>query len=220
MQACVKPHELVHTENVSSLAWSPDGSKLVIGMFTNSAWIWDIGLRKVTHNLKGHLGNVWSVAWSPDGDKVVTGAGERSQDGKTDHCVRVWDVARGILLHAIQSKCSIEFLSWHLSGLAFPCCDAKVVVWNMARNKQKFVLAHDHDVLAAAWSPDGSCIATASADCSIPITHVPSMRSHAHRTQEPVNSIVWSGKLLVLAQTNANIIIKDVAHIVHQLKVG
>jgi hypothetical protein len=76
-----------HTKPVWSIAFSPDGGRIVSGSIDRSVKIWDAATGKEVAAAKGPLGTVYAVAFSPDGKQVISG----DQDGM----VRVWDAATG-----------------------------------------------------------------------------------------------------------------------------
>ena len=58
-----------HTGQVSSVAFSPDGTRIVTGSrLDGTAKVWDARTGAALLDLKGHTGEVSSVAFSPDGD--------------------------------------------------------------------------------------------------------------------------------------------------------
>jgi len=61
-----------HTERVSSLAWSPDGTKLVTATdsdINDTIKVWDINTGQVIAHFPG--GTVHSLKWSPDGNLLA-----------------------------------------------------------------------------------------------------------------------------------------------------
>jgi WD40 repeat protein len=69
-------------EDVYDLAWSPDGSQLIIGLTDNTAQVWDTQQAKCVKVLKDHQHFVQGVAWDPLDQLLVTQSSDRS--------VKVW----------------------------------------------------------------------------------------------------------------------------------
>ena len=60
---------------VTSVAFSPDGKKIVSGSYDDTIRVWDAETGKeVIQPLEGHSESVSSVAFSPDGKKIVSGS--------------------------------------------------------------------------------------------------------------------------------------------------
>ena len=76
-----------HTDDVLSVAFSPDGSKVLTGSDDNTAKLWDVSTGTVIRTFTGHTDYVISVAFSPDGSKVLTGS--------SDDTAKLWDVSTG-----------------------------------------------------------------------------------------------------------------------------
>ncbi len=72
-----------HTSGVNSVAFSPDGKRIVSDSGDNTVKVWDADTGSETLTLKGHTGGVRSVAFSPDGKRIVSAS--------LDHTVKVWD---------------------------------------------------------------------------------------------------------------------------------
>jgi eukaryotic-like serine/threonine-protein kinase len=67
---------------VTSVAWSPDSTRIASGSLDDTVQVWDAttGTLKLTY--RGHLNNVNSVAWSPDGTRIASGGNDKT--------VQVW----------------------------------------------------------------------------------------------------------------------------------
>jgi hypothetical protein len=80
---------------ITSVAFSPDGARVLAGSWDNTARLWDAATGKEIRSFKGHEGHVNAVAFSPDGARVLT----RSWD-KT---ARLWDAATGKEIRAFKA---------------------------------------------------------------------------------------------------------------------
>ena len=71
-----------HSGNVRSVAFSPDGTRVVSGSADKTIKIWSATTGEVVQTLDGHSDTVKSVAFSPDGTRVVSGS--------YDKTVKIW----------------------------------------------------------------------------------------------------------------------------------
>jgi len=72
-----------HERAVISVAFSPDGTRVVSGSFDNTIKLWDAASGEVVATLRGHEDAVFSVAFSPDGTRVASGSWDKT--------IKLWD---------------------------------------------------------------------------------------------------------------------------------
>ena len=64
-----------HTDAVTSVAFSPDGTRIASGSCDNTVRVWDAATgQPVGQPLTGHTDAVYSVAFSPDGTRIASGS--------------------------------------------------------------------------------------------------------------------------------------------------
>ena len=81
-----------HTYGVYSVAFSPDGKRIVSGSLELK--VWDAESASELLTLRGHKSWVLSIAFSPDGKRVVSGSG--------DNTLKVWDAESGVELMTLR----------------------------------------------------------------------------------------------------------------------
>ncbi|KIK51049.1 hypothetical protein GYMLUDRAFT_407863 [Collybiopsis luxurians FD-317 M1] len=83
-----EPELFTGSLNVSSVAFSPDGCRIVSGSNDKTVRIWNAETGELLGNSsKGQTGWVSSVAFSPDGCRIVSGSNDKT--------VRVWNAETG-----------------------------------------------------------------------------------------------------------------------------
>src|SRR5262245_29589585 len=85
-----------HLEAVYSVAFSPDGHRIVTGSVDHTAKVWEAASGRALLTLKGHNAGIRSVAFSPDGRLIVTGSEDQS--------ARIWEAASGTNLLTLQGS--------------------------------------------------------------------------------------------------------------------
>jgi WD40 repeat protein len=76
-----------HSNNVSSVAFSPDGRSALSGSSDKTVKLWDVASGREIRTFMGHSDAVTSVAYSPDGRLALSGSADKS--------LKLWDVASG-----------------------------------------------------------------------------------------------------------------------------
>jgi WD40 repeat protein/predicted acylesterase/phospholipase RssA len=161
----------------SSLAWSPDAAALVVGG-AHGAVIFRPGVRGGQSPLETQGQGVKQVAWSKDGRRVLATLPERG-------AMYVWDSSG-----TLQTVLRVEG-----EGLLqeVRCCPARpelaltwggeaACVWDLSTGRQLAWLGgHTASIQEAAWSADGTRVATGSIDGTVrvwaPISGGPSRSS-------------------------------------------
>jgi WD40 repeat protein len=85
-----------HTKGVNSVAFSPEGRRVISGSSDRKIRIWNAFNGREMAVLEGHTGSVQSVAFSPDGRYIASG----SRDGS----VRIWDADDGLEVTVIRDQ--------------------------------------------------------------------------------------------------------------------
>ncbi|KAI6124874.1 WD40-repeat-containing domain protein [Pisolithus croceorrhizus] len=152
-----------HTDKVLSVAFSPDGKRIVSGSADSSICLWDVQTRaRVGSPLRGHAGWARSVAFSPDGEWVASGS--------YDKTVRLWDVRRGAQagspLRGHSSKVLSVAFSPDGNTVASGSTDKTIRLWDVHAEAQLGLPLEGHTdaVQSVAISHDGSRIVSGSHD--------------------------------------------------------
>jgi GTPase SAR1 family protein len=136
---------------VWSVAWSPDGARLLSGGVDGTVRLWEAASGREQAVLEGHKGRVWSVGWSPDGARLLSGG--------DDGTVRLWEVASGRELAVLKGhKGWVMSVGWSPDGarLLSGGDDGTVRLWEAASGRELAVLeGHKGRVWCVGWSPDG-----------------------------------------------------------------
>ena len=171
---------------IHSVAFSPDGTKIVTANSDNTARIWDAesgsaNFGRELQKLEGHQAKIHSVAFLPDGKKVLTAGGDNA---------RIWNADSGSAnfgreLQKLEASRVLDFVAPSPIDFAVLSPDGKKVAMIPSDNTIRMMDAesgrelhklrgHTGHVTSAAFSPDGKRIATGSRDETIRIWDVDS----------------------------------------------
>ena len=146
-----------HTDYVTGVSWSPDGSRIASCSRDSEIHICDPESGEHLQTLTGHSGPAFCVAWSPDSTKLASCG--------VDASVRVWDAASGnelvtCNLHAVP----VFRLAWDAKGqrIASVGYDGTTHVWDPSTGRGQQTLHFDQAGLASiAWHPLNDRLAVA-----------------------------------------------------------
>ena len=143
---------------VNSVAFSPDGTRLVTAAADKTARIWDVRTGAALLTLLGHDAEITSVGFSRDGGHLVTAS--------QDKTVRVWDATTGALLTVLRSHddaVNAASFSPDDKFIVTASADKTARVWDAANGKLLVTFrGHDNAVLSASFSPDGKNVLSVS----------------------------------------------------------
>jgi WD40 repeat protein len=153
-----------HSNIVTSVAWSPDGTRLASASYDWTARIWDTSSGKTVYILTD-TAFVASVAWSPDGTRLAT-----TNKGGT---VRIWDTSGGQPLPFYTGHANAATsVAWSPDStrLASASFDGTVRIWDASSGQAVLTCTGHADIVTSvAWSPDGTRLASASFDMTVRI---------------------------------------------------
>ena len=147
---------LLHPEKVTSVAFAPDGRRLVTGGKRGSATIWSVDGEKLVE-LDGHSAEITDVAFSADGSRLATAS--------RDETARVWDAGSGRqLLELAPHRDDVTSVAFSPDGrlVLTASRDHDARLWDAETGALAQVLHwHFGEVADATFSPDGRWIVTA-----------------------------------------------------------
>jgi WD40 repeat protein len=149
-----------HRDQVSGLAFSPDGKILASGDYQGFAKLWDVATGSERATLIGGRSGWGPLAFSPDG-KVLAFSGGQSSDAT----VTVWEVATGRKLTTLQGSGMVPCLAFSVDGNTLASGDvaSTVQLWDVATWQRRSILrGHRGRVRSVAFSPDGKTLASGS----------------------------------------------------------
>ncbi|MGD1156723.1 MAG: serine/threonine-protein kinase [Terriglobia bacterium] len=199
-----------HTEQVDSVAFSPDGRLLASASQDKTGKLWDVQTGELQRTLTGHEFIVAAVAFSPDGQTLVSGG--------WDDTVRFWDVNTGKLRRTIRTANAVFALAMSPDGRLLASGgrsnehpENNLELWDMPTGKPRGLLkGHTDAVFSLAFSPDGSILASGSGDYTVKLwdpqsgTVKQTLTGEPGMGQVPVVAFSPRGALLAVVGLNLN----------------
>ncbi|KAL5639390.1 hypothetical protein ACGC1H_006784 [Rhizoctonia solani] len=156
-----------HTDEVLSVAISPDGTNLTSGSRDKTLRVWDLKSKELLRVLEGHTRTVWSVVYSRDGTKLASSS--------SDGTILVWGLQND---PTITSPTKINTPSAWVSSVAFSpdgdfiasgADDCAVRLWRSDTGESvgRPYEGHFDQIWSVAFSPSGTHIVSGSHDGTI-----------------------------------------------------
>ncbi len=123
-----------HEDLVASVAFSPDGRRMLSGSFDGTMRLWDVATGQEIHKFQRHTGWVTCVAFCPDGRRAIA--------GYYDWSIRLWDLESGQELHCFNGhRGAVTSLAVSPDGHSFlsGSVDATMRLWDLDGGAQRCV---------------------------------------------------------------------------------
>jgi len=151
------------SEEITALAFSPDGKVLASASGDKTIKLWNLETGEEKLSLTAHKLAINALAFSPDGKVLASASGDKT--------IKLWNLETG------EEKLSLTAHKLAINALAFSCDgatlasasgDKTIKLWNLETGEEKLSLtAHKLAINALAFSPDGATLASASGDKTI-----------------------------------------------------
>ncbi|KAF2768377.1 PFU-domain-containing protein [Teratosphaeria nubilosa] len=161
------PHRMLigHAGNITCLAFSEDGSKIISGGWDSQVFVWDVEAGSVGAQLEGHQGPVWGIMVY-DAKLVFTACADKN--------IRIFDI-NGKSLKTIQGhtdvvRCFAKLPQGHWSGAAFASAgnDELIRLWTLEGQSMGVLEGHTAYIYSLAILPNGD-IVSSSEDRSVKV---------------------------------------------------
>lgn len=154
---------LWHDPQVTALAWSPDGTRVVSADSDGTVRLWDGVMGCLLMVCGQHEGEITSVAVAPDSPRVGSGG----EDG----LVKVWDTETGhlrCLCVGHQGSVHSVAFAWDRPWLASGGSDGTVKIWDVTTGEMVAnCQGHTAPVQSVVFAPNGQTVASGSRDNTV-----------------------------------------------------
>lgn len=151
-----------HTQEVQSVAFSPDGQNLASGSSDGTVKLWDVNTGKALQTLSDHTDSVWSVAIAPDGQTLASGSWDRT--------VKIWNLNTGEVQRTLRGHSKqVHSIAFSPDGRTLASGDlgGTIKLWSPRSGCQKGTLKGHSDSVEISFPADGKTMISGSFDDTI-----------------------------------------------------
>jgi serine/threonine protein kinase len=145
---------------VTSVAFAPDGQRLLSGGVDGTVFLWDLATKTVLRRLEGHAPRrIRAVAFAPDGEHALSCGG--------DKVILLWDLVRGERVASLAGHTDTVSAAVFSPGggrIASSSWDGTLRVWDVKSGTFREIKGHKGEVYGVAWLPDGRRLVSGGED--------------------------------------------------------
>ena len=155
-------NEIPNSDQVWSVRFSPDGTRMAAGLANGTIAIWNLSdTSRIEQILVGHSSTVTTLAFDPQNP-------QRLISGSTDHTIRTWQIGATTELLVLDAHTDqISSVATLPDGTAFASAsaDGTIRLWNIETGELLNTLSSNGSaILSIDISPSGLWLASGSAD--------------------------------------------------------
>lgn len=190
-------------KDVTTIDWNNNGNLLGTGTVDGVVRIWDLK-GKCKYTLDKHEGAIFSLKWSKNGEYLLSGSVDKS--------AIVWDANSGFMKQQFKfhSLATLD-IDWKNNDTFASCSrDKSIFICQIGQQEPlREFKAHEDEVNAVRWSPDGRLLASCSDDKSVKLWSIDQQKplfSLTDHTKE-IYTLKWSPTGPGTKNPNANVLL-------------
>ncbi|GHO86651.1 serine/threonine-protein kinase [Dictyobacter formicarum] len=199
------------SRSIEAVAWSPGGKFLASASDDGIVQVWTSDSLQTTFTYKTLKQRIRALAWSPDGTLLAS---------VSTNLLHIWKASNGETVASLETGHSIiNSIAWSSAndnlvlGYDEPCVEVIHLTQQHSWKREAIYRGHQAAIKKVAWSPDGTQIASASADKTVQIWEAATGKRNQiyHGHTETVYTLDWSpdGQSIVSASADGTIQIWD-----------
>ena len=152
--------QIPHSGPVNSVAFSPDGARVLSGSSDGKLKLWDAATGQLIRTFGAYSGVVHSAAFSPDGVRLLS--------GNADGTLKLWDAASGHEIHTFKGHSGrVRSGAFSPDGkrVLSGSDDKTLKLWDASTGQLiRTFEGHSDRVQSVAFSPDGTRLLSGGRD--------------------------------------------------------